>query len=657
MKKNATRNALLLSVISLMLCVSMLVGATFAWFTDEVTSGLNTIAAGNLDIELYHTNAAVTNQPVQSATDMFLDVNGNEILWEPGVVSYENIEIANVGTLALQYRLSLNVANENTLNGHGLSEVLKVVFVDETIAAGATRADVMALATAALEDPDYLFEGTLAQMIQQGELYPANSIPAGESSTVSGALIIFWAPNANEIDNLYNANNGQVTSDGEPLHIDFGIKLEATQLMYENDSFNNQYDKMTGFEPIAMVNGSYETITYTEGIGGATYTTVLDTAYQFRPTESYEQGEKSEYFNYITDFVVSADKDVPADSIMLAGYYDAWCQYNNDNWVGLIGGNVQAGDEIRLVNDGLGSGYNIQYKHLLEYGNDGIGFLCGAKDLTGENAGTTLTVKLNLYKTFLNDAGHYEETGDVITVGTFTYTFGGLGVNSADELVTAVANGAPTIKLNNDIDLGAAQIVVPADKEIVLDLNGNDLTGNFAEAGHYAMFTIPATSSLTVKGEGNVTANTAAQENNRSLAIFMNSGKLELNGGNYTVNDASEGKSWIIATIVDNRTNSASCATELVINGGTYSVAGNAKNLFRNYPQQGGSATLTINDGLFNDAGATTYIWNQESGSYPGVLNFNGGTYGAQVVYEDYNGQSDVNIAPGVVINAYAGNN
>lgn len=650
MKKNATRNALFLSAISLLLCVSMLVGATFAWFTDEVTSGLNTIAAGNLDIELYHTNANVTNEQVKSNTELFFDVNGQEIKWEPGVVAYENLEIANVGSLALQYRLSLNIADENTLNGHGLSEVLKVVFLDQPIAAGATRADVLALAAAALADPDYTLEGTLAQMIAQDKLLP------GETSGVR-AMVIFWEPNADEIDNLYNANNDQVTSDGEPLHISFGVKLEATQLMHENDSFGPDYDKYTGFQPMPAVNGTYETINFTYGIGGAADTIVMDTAYQFRPTESLENGQLSQYYNYIVDFVVSADAYVPADSIMLAGYYDAWCQYNNDNWVGLIGGDVAANQEIRLVKDGLGNAAIVQYKHLLEYGNDGIGFLCGAKDLTGENAGTTLTVKLNLYKTFLNDAGHYEETGEVITVGTFTYTFGGLGVNTADQLVNAVTNGAPAIKLNNDIDLGATQIAVPADKEIVLDLNGNDLTGNFAVAGHYAMFTIPATSSLTVKGEGNVTANTAAQENNRSLAIFMNSGKLILDGGNYTVNDASEGKTWIIATIVDNRTNSASCATELIINGGTYNVAGNAKNLFRNYPQQGGSATLTINDGLFNDAGATTYIWNQESGSYPGILNFNGGTYGAQVVYEDYNGQSDINIAPGVVINAYAGNN
>ena len=49
MKKNVTKRALLMSALSLLLSVSMLVGTTFAWFTDSVMTGINTIAAGNLE--------------------------------------------------------------------------------------------------------------------------------------------------------------------------------------------------------------------------------------------------------------------------------------------------------------------------------------------------------------------------------------------------------------------------------------------------------------------------------------------------------------------------------------------------------------------------------------------------------------------------------
>ena len=49
MHNKQTKRALLASVLSLVICAAMLVGTTFAWFTDSVTSGRNTIVAGNLD--------------------------------------------------------------------------------------------------------------------------------------------------------------------------------------------------------------------------------------------------------------------------------------------------------------------------------------------------------------------------------------------------------------------------------------------------------------------------------------------------------------------------------------------------------------------------------------------------------------------------------
>ena len=52
-KKYSTKKALVASVLSLVLCFSMLIGTTFAWFTDSVTSAGNIIKTGNLDVEMY----------------------------------------------------------------------------------------------------------------------------------------------------------------------------------------------------------------------------------------------------------------------------------------------------------------------------------------------------------------------------------------------------------------------------------------------------------------------------------------------------------------------------------------------------------------------------------------------------------------------------
>lgn len=404
MKHKNTRKELLVSVLALLLCVSMLVGSTFAWFTDNASSGMNTIAAGNLDIELLADGVKVTEN-----TQLFDDVD----LWEPGVVVYENLQVSNVGTLALKYQLSLNFGNENNLNGHKLSEVLKVAIIDK-IDASATRAEVLEAAKAASPKALNLFNVA-------GELLPG-AVAAEQT------VVIFWEPNADEIDNLYNANNDQDTSDGQPLHIEFGVKLEATQLMYEEDSFGNDYDEFATILPHASVNaGPAKTVNarmYDGSTLGPSESIDLDFTMQFLPNESYQQAQASAYRFYHADFVVKADKDVAANSMILAGFYNAWCELIDYDWVYLASpDDIPANTEVRLVNN---IGAFVNYEEICKYGNDGTGFLCGAAD-RGGNEGTTITVELRLYETTGDpstpDGPKNIETGEFITVGTYTYTF------------------------------------------------------------------------------------------------------------------------------------------------------------------------------------------------------------------------------------------
>ena len=132
-------------VIALAMTIILSVtGGTIAWFTDEVTTGMNTIAAGNLDVALL-----ADGVEVKPDTKLFnlVDAQGNDTWWEPGMVVYENLQIKNVGTLALKYQMSLNFGEENDLNGHKLSEVLKVAVLDKTVDTSAmTRAQVLELA-------------------------------------------------------------------------------------------------------------------------------------------------------------------------------------------------------------------------------------------------------------------------------------------------------------------------------------------------------------------------------------------------------------------------------------------------------------------------------------------------------------------------------
>ena len=107
-KAKSTKRALLLSALSLLLCVSMLVGSTFAWFTDSVTSGSNIIKSGKLDVDLLDANGA----SLEGETLEFVDQNGavlSNILWEPGCTyTLEKVFVKNIGNLALKYEILIS---------------------------------------------------------------------------------------------------------------------------------------------------------------------------------------------------------------------------------------------------------------------------------------------------------------------------------------------------------------------------------------------------------------------------------------------------------------------------------------------------------------------------------------------------------------------
>ncbi len=218
-----TKRALFSSVIALILCFSMLVGTTFAWFTDSVESGVNQIIAGNLDVELYHTNKYITaKEKVDGLTDLFTVEEGKTFLWEPGAVVWENFEVANEGTLALKYQLGINFTDATTnANGDTLAKVLKVGFVKGGIQSG-TREGALDEVSAWLP---------LESFVQSGKL------EAGKTQTYG--IVIYWEPS--DRDNDFNMNNGK----GEALFINLGINLYATQVEgeFEKDSFDNTYDE------------------------------------------------------------------------------------------------------------------------------------------------------------------------------------------------------------------------------------------------------------------------------------------------------------------------------------------------------------------------------------------------------------------------------
>ena len=59
--------------MSMALCMVLLIGATFAWFTDSVNSGTNKIQAGNLDVAFEYSKDGGTNwtEVTKDTDDLF----------------------------------------------------------------------------------------------------------------------------------------------------------------------------------------------------------------------------------------------------------------------------------------------------------------------------------------------------------------------------------------------------------------------------------------------------------------------------------------------------------------------------------------------------------------------------------------------------------
>ena len=120
--RKSTKRALLGSVMAMVLCLAMLIGATFAWFTDTASTGVNKIQAGNLDIEIQDENGKpVTNLSWVKAEG----AEGEQVLWEPGC-TYEltPFQIVNKGNLALKYKIVVTGLEGDA----GLLKVIKFTY-------------------------------------------------------------------------------------------------------------------------------------------------------------------------------------------------------------------------------------------------------------------------------------------------------------------------------------------------------------------------------------------------------------------------------------------------------------------------------------------------------------------------------------------------
>lgn len=421
----ATKKALISSVLALVMCFTMLLGTTFAWFTDSVTSANNVIQTGTLDIGLSYSNDNSNWTEIDEDTDAVF----NYKYWEPGYTDMKYVKISNNGTLAFKFQLNI-VPNTTPAAGEpNLADVIDVYMfaadatVDRAAIAAATPVGTL---SDLMAENDGAAHGILLPKDGVGstDVNPNEAVDAPRGEITYCIVLKMQDEAGNEYQNL---------SVGEG----FALQLFATQYTWENDSFDHLYDDEADFEtfPKAEVQAtSGKWIDSTEGRIWANAT------FQFQPEETLDEALVSPYKLYHADFVVYADGEIVGDSLYLAGYYKAYADdQGNGNWICMsTSEDIAADTKIRLIQH---LGVTVNYEDICRWGNDGVGFLCGVSAVADGNGnyivgGTTLTVELRLYE--VPDAGECEkaaiegtnchhddygcETGEYITIGTYKYT-------------------------------------------------------------------------------------------------------------------------------------------------------------------------------------------------------------------------------------------
>ena len=205
MTSKSTKRALISSTLAILMCAAMLIGTTFAWFTDTASTAVNKIQAGNLNIELQMKDNDGNWVNAEGKTLPFLvkgeiPAEGTQILWEPGCTyQVPEMRILNKGNLAVKAYIYISGFKSNGGSGVDLRDVL--------------------------EWETSMYDGILT--------FPNNDISVTK-----------MRPNGDLKFNIKCHMKEDAGNEYQGLSVEgISITVVATQDTVENDSFNDQYDK------------------------------------------------------------------------------------------------------------------------------------------------------------------------------------------------------------------------------------------------------------------------------------------------------------------------------------------------------------------------------------------------------------------------------
>lgn len=545
-ERRATKRALLTSITALVMCVVMLVGTTFAWFTDTASTGVNKIQAGNLNIELQMKDNGGNWVNAEGKTLEFQKAAGapanEKVLWEPGC-TYElpELRVVNNGNLALKYEIAITGAvdadGDDNLDSMKLLNVLKF----KSVVGNDTK------------------ENAYGQTIATGTL---------DANGKEQIIKLSAKMDENAGNDYMNMALSNIT-----------VTVKAMQASYEYDSNGNTYDQDANGNPDNPTWSVSAHVTANVATAGET---VLKNA-----DETVELTAPAGSIDSATSLTLKVEPKTAVDSSVN---------------IAVGAGQTTQPYEISLVDESnrpvtAATGTDFTVKLYVGKGLNNVKVYHNSAEINADynNSNGYVTFKTRSFSPFTV----VFKTPDAIVGDTYYYTLA--------EAVAAAENGA-TITLVRDV---AADVVIPADKTITLDLGGHKLT-NVKE------HTIVNNGTLTITGTGTVDNVTHAR------AALVNYGTATLNGGNFTRSkenaennkDDSGGNSYY--TILNDKG-----ATMNINEGVTVSNVGHYSSMIRNGGDEKTTAvsTMTINGGTFS--GGINTVKNAENG----VLTIKGGDF------------------------------
>ena len=411
--KKATKRALLTSVMALVMCVVMLVGTTFAWFTDTASTAVNKIQAGNLKVDIVDANDTSDSLTAQGKKLNFISAGagdavkqGEAILWEPGA-SYltQGFKIKNDGNLALKWKIEIN--KDKIENGKA----------DDTAKDGVSLLDVIDFSVVSSKDKD-------AEAVEIDK------------------FVGHTAANTVDSDTYYIKGTMKTTAgnDYQSLTLDgITITVYATQDTVENDSFGPDYDK----------NADY--LVYPANVTDAIFASKTDAEYSVPNTTTPSKAQAvAAYVDSNGDVQYTADVKTALDKGASTIYLKQGAKGRLmalSNYMDQPNRTSEITKDITIYANGAD----------FEYGEIEIN-----KTADGKNANFTIKVydakNLRVY-------GNTPNTGATQNIILENCTFEGKGINSSDDIasggifyLTGSSNiGTANLTMNNCTVTGSNQ--------------------------------------------------------------------------------------------------------------------------------------------------------------------------------------------------------